>query len=811
MDTKLKKWKSVVSLAVLAAGIILLLAGIGKLNNVVRYYGLNKENWSDLRQEDFQETNKFSRYLTRCLEAYLSMASEGPVNMYRIGNLNHNYWDYDYNYYYDYDYDYDYDYNYNYETGVVSDSSWDYENNINSGSGFTDEELEELEELGEYAGEYSGGLNGLSEAEKEKYKEQIKKANKESAEHLHNQMKDDKNLLYKITADGKEMYTNTEGQKLDGAAGVLPEGYNFLLYFDGAKVKIIKDGKDIDVYGNGFYYDTNRWYVPGYENFKAGEEYKNITVTIAVSKELKPYSRAGYGRSGYEDVTSELYWQKNNINVQKEELRKGAVLLAISAAFLLAGFFLRKWKREGDRLLGVMTGRIWFEVKVLAAFIPVIWFALPWIGNIISRILLMINYDYYEEWGESWEYYNSGYFSDKEGLILALLSILLMYLFINDMIRNKKTWRHGICNKIYQLVSAKETSLPAAQRLIHRGIWLVGGTLLLGIVMITAAIFAVNEYQTAGIMILIVLLVLVGLTAIQVIFLKKSKETAMDLDLLTGRITQIHNGGYESTGEKPADEGLARVAAELEDIRRGMEKAIDETVKSERMKVELVTNVSHDIKTPLTSIISYVEFLKQEEDLPEHVKDYIRILDEKSKRLNNMIQDVFAVSKAASGQLPVKLEVLDFGKLLNQTLADMEEVISNSKVMIKADIPEHPIMITADGQRLYRVFQNLIQNALKYSLEGSRVFLTLQRDGAMAEASIKNISRMEIKGNVDFTERFARGDESRSDGGSGLGLSIARSFTEACGGSFRLETNADLFVVVISFCVEEEGKLLISV
>ncbi|MDE7043600.1 MAG: HAMP domain-containing histidine kinase, partial [Acetatifactor sp.] len=222
-------------------------------------------------------------------------------------------------------------------------------------------------------------------------------------------------------------------------------------------------------------------------------------------------------------------------------------------------------------------------------------------------------------------------------------------------------------------------------------------------------------------------------------------------------------------------------------------------MKIERMKVELIANVSHDLKTPLTSIISYVQFLKNEEGLPEHVQDYVKILDEKSQRLKNMVQDVFAVSKAASGELPMNMEMLDFGKLLRQTMADMDEEIQNSRVSFRTELPQEPVMIMADGQRMYRVFQNLFQNALKYSLDGSRVYVTLKADGKLAVASVKNTSHMELDEDKNFTERFVRGDKSRTDGGSGLGLSIAQSFTEACGGRFELEFNADLFIVKISF------------
>ena len=212
----------------------------------------------------------------------------------------------------------------------------------------------------------------------------------------------------------------------------------------------------------------------------------------------------------------------------------------------------------------------------------------------------------------------------------------------------------------------------------------------------------------------------------------------------------------------------------------------------------------YDIKTPLTSIISYIQLLKQEEGLPGYVADYIRILDEKSERLKNMVQDVFAVSKAASGQLAVEYKELDLGKLLYQTLADMEELISASPVTVKTEIPKEPVTVYSDGQRMYRVFQNLIGNAMKYSLQGSRVYIVLKEKGPFAVASIKNTSSRELDRSVDFAERFTRGDESRTDGGSGLGLSIAKSFTEACGGTFELEINADLFVVTVSLPTQKE-------
>lgn len=244
---------------------------------------------------------------------------------------------------------------------------------------------------------------------------------------------------------------------------------------------------------------------------------------------------------------------------------------------------------------------------------------------------------------------------------------------------------------------------------------------------------------------------------------------------------------------------LAAHAGQLNDLGEAVGTAVDERLRSERFKAELITNVSHDLKTPLTSIISYAELLKQEDGLPEAARDYVHILSDKAKRLQTMVQDVFEVSKATTGNLRVDIKPLDFAKLLRQTLADMEEAIADSGLSLKPRLPDAPVWIAADGDRLYRVFQNLIGNALKYSLPGSRVYLDLTVEGLQATAMVRNTSKEELPDGVDLTERFVRGDESRTDGGSGLGLSIARTFTEACGGAFSVQTQADLFTAAVSF------------
>lgn len=238
----------------------------------------------------------------------------------------------------------------------------------------------------------------------------------------------------------------------------------------------------------------------------------------------------------------------------------------------------------------------------------------------------------------------------------------------------------------------------------------------------------------------------------------------------------------------------------FEDINKGFNESLGEQMKAERMKIALVTNVSHDLKTPLTSIISYVDLLSKEENLSETVRDYVNVLSEKSNRLKNIVSDLFDLAKSTSGDIPLELESLDIKKLIEQTLADMEDEIEKSGLQIKTKLPESSLNIYSDGKKLYRVFQNVIDNALKYSLAGTRVYVELEEIDGKAVAKIKNTSGYEM----DFTEeeilqRFSRGDKSRTTEGSGLGLSIAESFTNVCGGKFKVEIDGDLFKVQISF------------
>ncbi len=628
----------------------------------------------------------------------------------------------------------------------------------------------------------------------------------------------DKNLLYVVSYDGQVKETNADDLKLtppsaNAQEGKLPDGYNFLLYFDGKSTEIIKDGKKIDVYGDGYYREaSDQWYVPGYGNFTVDEETAKVTVLMAAAKTPKLFLHGAYSEKQQTCWHNNLYWIQDEMERVRKAVLACAVTLLLGAALLAASFTapLRSGRKEAVRKIAGFTGKIWFEVKALLVLLAALGIfsgfgyesfdlGTTFLAEVYESRIEDIGMVYTGE-------LTSILFQDIFGHpLMILLTVWLVYFGIHDLKFNPKPWRQSLYRRLCKSFRAAELRRPFQNRLARRELLLALAAGITGVTVgVLYVIYAFNSYSGVLVSAVFIILLLGGLAAGVLYHLKCGKELAGDMGALIDQIAAIRAGDLKEPLILPADADLRQAADDLNQIQEGMNEALEERTKSERMKVELITNVSHDIKTPLTSIISYAEILKGEENLPEDIKDYIQILDSKAQRLKTMVQDVFEVSKAAAGQLPIRLEILDFGKLLRQTLADMAEAVERSSVSVRTEIPEELILIRADGQRLYRVFQNLLQNALAYSLDGSRVFVTLKSDGTIASASVKNTSKIEIQGDLDYTERFVRGDESRTDGGSGLGLSIASSFTEACGGSFRIETIADLFVATVEFQRVEE-------
>ena len=280
---------------------------------------------------------------------------------------------------------------------------------------------------------------------------------------------------------------------------------------------------------------------------------------------------------------------------------------------------------------------------------------------------------------------------------------------------------------------------------------------------------------------------------------KKIKKIESDYS----RLFEVTNEVAEGNLDVVIDEDLGIFNSfkdEVVNIQSGLKKAVQNEVKSQRMKTDLIANVSHDLKTPLTSIITYVDLLKDENLTHEKRTQYLETLDQKSQRLKILIEDLFEMSKASSGNITMNLQMVDVVSLMKQTLLETEDKIEEAGLMIRRQFPEHKVMISLDSERTFRVFENLISNMTKYAMARTRAYIDIVDDEEIVQIIFKNMSAEEINVNVDeLVERFVRGDQSRHTEGSGLGLAIAKSFVELQGGQFVVQVDGDLFKVIITF------------
>ena len=243
---------------------------------------------------------------------------------------------------------------------------------------------------------------------------------------------------------------------------------------------------------------------------------------------------------------------------------------------------------------------------------------------------------------------------------------------------------------------------------------------------------------------------------------------------------------------------LKELAIYVNDISNGFNNAIQEKLKSERLKTELITNVSHDIKTPLTSIINYVDLLKQEDIKDEKVLEYLNVLDSKSQRLKKLIEDLVEASKASSGNVKLNIEEINLSELLKQVTGEFKDKFDEKNLNVDLDLPSNNVNIEADNRYMYRIIENLYSNASKYAMDNTRVYISLTQSDSEIKLEIKNISKEKLNISADeLMQRFVRGDKSRFTEGSGLGLSIARSLSELQNCKFDIEIDGDLFKAIL--------------
>lgn len=398
-------------------------------------------------------------------------------------------------------------------------------------------------------------------------------------------------------------------------------------------------------------------------------------------------------------------------------------------------------------------------------------------------------------------YQNSNYYNIPIILLILLVSsmILVLVLSLIRHMKNKSFIKHSL---IYVVLS---TTFKTIYNLYKFAIDLFFSGPLMIKAMLVLTLFTIA--CIAGI-IFFPLTIVAFLTAIYFVSIYVKK-----FNIIKQVVRNIKNGDIKSsiattiTGKGE----LEMLANDISCIAEGFDKAVENEVKSQRMKSELISNVSHDIKTPLTSIINYVDLLKKEGMNSENASKYLGILEQKSQRLKILTEDLFEAAKASSGDMPIELQRLDIFHLIQQGLAELDDRIEKSELHFKINIPEEKIYVLADGRLLWRVIENLLSNVFKYALKGSRVYIDVinNENSDKIILIIKNISSYELNIAVDeLMERFKRADESRNSEGSGLGLAIAKDLIEMQKGSLNLEIDGDLFKAIVSIPKCEPDTLI---
>ena len=598
----------------------------------------------------------------------------------------------------------------------------------------------------------------------EEMKEYILNRKGNSASDLNNKIKSYVNLNFRAYDKLKDIWIG--GEKIDSNNIIKNSKYfkEINIDYNGNVIeKIYVDGKEINnniisklIYYNKYSYHT---YYDRYEpnNIYAYDynEKQSISIYIWMPQEIKK------GDVVYENL------KKVEININRFYLSCGSFILFIILAILCL-VSLSKNKSKINIIEDIVNKiKVWpIEAKVGIGI-------LGWIS-----------------WNTTYIYYNANNYIRRLNLISVIwtsLALLIYYVLIRVIIINyneRTLFKNNITIKCWNYLSEIMTRSSLIKTfLIMSGLYVISG-LLLFIVSAILNIFPI------GILIGIILTIIYI-----VIFIKE----LIYLDKIIIGSKAATEGKLNCNIEEKGRGHLRELAHDINNIRDGLRKSIESEIKSENMKTELITNVSHDLKTPLTSIINYIDLLKRENIESETAKDYINILDKKSQRLKVLIDDLFEASKATSGAMELNITKIDIVQLLKQSLGENDERFKNSNLSVKLDIPDTKIFINGDGQRLYRVFENLISNIVKYSLSNTRVYIQMYVDDENKVVIImRNISAYELDFCAnEITNRFKRGDSSRSTEGSGLGLAIAKSIVELHGGKFNIEVDGDLFKSII--------------
>lgn len=556
----------------------------------------------------------------------------------------------------------------------------------------------------------------------------------------------------------------------------LSQTVNFLYYLkDNETGEVITNINDSDpiaflqalpayvgIKNNSIQHTNMLYYIPEILEMVSGSTYEVHTAVMEPVKE---------GDSFYDYYT--LYLKIKRFTPFATAVLAISILLAILLFIYLASVTGRN--RKGGEISVMFPDRIYTDIHTLLVLLLAI----------LSATVTFISF------GSSSAYHYAGL------LVILTIDIFAGLSYLLSMIRQYKRGvliKNSLVARIYYAIKSTISTFFSQNALKPSVLIFLLGYGLVNAFLFTIIIFALAGDSVVGT--IITALITIMFNIVVATFLSKH---LVSLSKLMAAANQISAGNLDySVDSGSITPVFINFAKDLQHIRDGFKKAVDKAVRGERMKTALITNVSHDLKTPLTSIINYVGLLKKEKIDNEKAVSYIEVLDEKSSRLKQLIDDLIEASKASSGNMAVNYEKVNLFELINQACGEYGDNIENAGLDLRITTTDKATAVMADGKHMWRIVDNLISNILKYSLPGSRVYINMAKDANYGEIVFKNISKAPLDIPPDqLTERFIRGDESRTTEGSGLGLSIAQSLTELQKGSFAVEIDGDLFKVIV--------------
>lgn len=489
-----------------------------------------------------------------------------------------------------------------------------------------------------------------------------------------------------------------------------------------------------------------------------------------------------------ETIQSHPFWQNYHSFLKQKEtfyfvVISGAILLIASIPFFR--------KMTVDEILPIgkwenYYAKIPLDVRI-AAFIFTIFLA--WLTLSVSYYVY-----HYESLATALD--DAVIFLGSSALLLlfAYVQGSLLLPLIKDAEQRKNAWKKSAAMQMFDILQGVFIKAPIG----IQAILLLIIAFLSGAGLIVSFVFIWDYYNGAVFIFYCLAMLFIGLPVI-VFFLQRVRQ----LNQLAVYLEKLANGDFQANLPLKGKSIFVQMANNINILKEGLASSQKVQAKSERLKTELITNVSHDLRTPLTAIITYTELIKKPSLSKEEKNSYIQIIDRKAKRLKALIDDLFEVSKMESGNVELVKEKIDLTALLEQALAEHDEEIKKSSLEFRTNYPAPPLYAYVDGQKLWRVFDNLISNILKYSLEQTRVYITMTAIENYVIITFKNITKYELGENVDeLIERFKRGDASRNTEGSGLGLAIAKSIIDLHGGQLDIEVDGDLFKVTIQLPIQ---------